>query len=196
MSVKIAVVYHSGYGHTDVVAEKVAEGARSVDGVDVTVIKAADITDPESPALADLDAADAMIFGSPTYMGSAAAVFKGFMEATSSRWMAQKWADKMAAGFTNSGSWNGDKQNTLVEFMTFAMQHGMIWTGLGQMPGYNHSGGTPEDHNRCGASIGLMTQANVDQGGDVAPPQADRETAVKFGARIAEAAKRWGGANA
>lgn len=191
MSIKLAVVYHSGYGHTDVVAEKVAEGAGSVDGVAVSIVKAADITSPESEALAILDAADAMIFGSPTYMGSAAAPFKAFMEASSSRWMEQRWVNKMAAGFANSAAMNGDKQNTLIEFMTFAMQHGMVWVGLGQMPGNNHSGGSNDDLNRCGASIGCMTQANADQGGDVAPPASDRETARVFGVRVAEAAKRW-----
>ena len=196
MSLKIAVVYHSGYGHTDAVAEKVAEGAGSVEGVDVLVIKAAEIDAPDSPALAQLDSVDAMIFGSPTYMGSAAAAFKGFMEASSTRWLEQKWADKLAAGFTNSGSMNGDKQNTLVEFMTFAMQHGMVWVGLGQMPGNNHSGGSEADLNRCGASIGCMTQANVDQGGDVAPPDSDRQTAHAFGIRVAEATRRWGSTNA
>jgi len=132
-----------------------------------------------------------MIFGAPTYMGSASAVFKTFMEATSTRWMEQKWADKLAAGFTNSGSMNGDKQNTLIEFFTFSMQHGMAWVGLGQMPGNNHSGGSESDTNRLGASIGCMSQANVDQSGDVAPPEADRETARLFGARVARAALRW-----
>jgi len=133
-----------------------------------------------------------MIFGSPTYMGSASAVFKAFMEASSSRWLEQRWVNKMAAGFANSAAMNGDKQNTLIEFMTFAMQHGMVWTGLGQMPGNNHSGGSENDPNRLGASIGLMTQANADEGGDVAPPQSDRQTATAFGVRVAEAAKRWG----
>jgi len=196
MSVKLAVIYHSGYGHTEVVAEHVAEGARSIEGVDVIVIKATDITGPECDNLAQLDGVDAMIFGSPTYMGSAAAPFKAFMEASSGRWMEQKWANKLAAGFTNSGSMNGDKQNTLIEFFTFAMQHSMAWIGLGQMPGNNHSAGSNDDMNRCGASIGCMTQANVDQGGDVAPPQSDRQTASAFGARVAEAAKRWGSAHA
>jgi NAD(P)H dehydrogenase (quinone) len=191
MSTSIAVVYHSGYGHTEVISQAVAEGASSIDGVEVTIISAGDITSPESEALAQLDAADAMIFGAPTYMGSASAVFKGFMEATSTRWMEQKWADKLGAGFTNSGSLNGDKQNTLIEFFTFAMQHGMAWVGLGQMPGNNHSGGSEADANRLGASIGCMSQANVDQGGDVAPPESDRETAKLFGARVARAAVRW-----
>jgi len=191
MSTSLAVVYHSGYGHTEVVAQAVAEGARTVDGVDVTLIAAADIESADSAALEQLDAADAMIFGAPTYMGSASATFKGFMEATSTRWMEQRWADKLAAGFTNSGSMNGDKQNTLIEFFTFAMQHGMAWVGLGQMPGNNHSGGSENDSNRLGASIGCMTQANVDQGGDVAPPESDRETARIIGARVARAALRW-----
>ncbi len=187
----IAVVYHSGYGHTEVIAEAVAEGARSVEGVTVSVVKAGEIETPDSAGLTQLDSADAMIFGAPTYMGSASAVFKTFMEATSTRWMEQKWADKLAAGFTNSGSMNGDKQNTLIEFFTFSMQHGMAWVGLGQMPGNNHSGGSESDTNRLGASIGCMSQANVDQSGDVAPPEADRETARLFGARVARAALRW-----
>jgi len=191
MPTSIAVVYHSGYGHTEVIAEAVAEGARSVEGVTVSVVTAGEIETPDSAALTQLDSADAMIFGAPTYMGSASAVFKTFMEATSTRWMEQKWADKLAAGFTNSGSMNGDKQNTLIEFFTFSMQHGMAWVGLGQMPGNNHSGGSESDTNRLGASIGCMSQANVDQSGDVAPPEADRETARLFGARVARAALRW-----
>jgi NAD(P)H dehydrogenase (quinone) len=191
MPTSIAVVYHSGYGHTEVIAEAVAAGARSVEGVTVSVVTADEIDTPDSVALAQLDSADAMIFGAPTYMGSASAAFKTFMEATSTRWMEQKWADKLAAGFTNSGSMNGDKQNTIIEFFTFAMQHGMAWVGLGQMPGNNHSGGSENDTNRLGASIGCMSQANVDQGGDVAPPEADRETARLFGARVARAALRW-----
>ncbi len=191
MQPSIVVVYHSGYGHTEVIAQAVAEGAGTVDGANVSVVAAGEIDSPESPALAQLDSADALIFGAPTYMGSASAVFKGFMEATSTRWMEQKWADKLAAGFTNSGSMNGDKQNTLIEFFTFAMQHGMAWVGLGQMPGNNHSAGSEADANRLGASIGCMSQANVDQGGDVAPPESDRETARLFGARVARAALRW-----
>jgi len=191
MPTSIAVVYHSGYGHTEIIAQAVAEGAGTVDGVNVSIVAAGDIDSPESAALAQLDSADALIFGAPTYMGSASAVFKGFMEATSTRWMEQKWADKLAAGFTNSGSMNGDKQNTLIEFFTFAMQHGMAWVGLGQMPGNNHSAGSEAGANRLGASIGCMSQANVDQGGDVAPPESDRETARLFGARVARAALRW-----
>jgi len=179
--VKIAVVCHSGYGHTQVVADQIAEGAASHPEVDVIQIDAASITSPESENLAVLDSCDAMIFGSPTYMGSASAAFKGFMEASSSRWMEQRWANKIAAGFTNSGSMSGDKESTLHQMVTFAMQHSMVWVGLGQMPGNNHSGGSANDLNRIGASLGMMAQSNVDEGPDTAPIASDRATARVFG---------------
>ena len=190
--VKIAVVCHSGYGHTQVVADQIAEGAASNPEVDVIQIDAASITSPESENLAVLDSCDAMIFGSPTYMGSASAAFKGFMEASSSRWMEQRWANKIAAGFTNSGSMSGDKESTLHQMVTFAMQHSMVWVGLGQMPGNNHSGGSANDLNRIGASLGMMAQSNVDEGPDTAPIGSDRETARVFGKRVADTVIRWG----
>jgi len=192
MTTTIALVSHSGYGHTAAVADAVAAGITSEADVSLIRLDAGAVSGPDDEALIPLDQAQAIVFGAPTYMGSASAVFKQFMEATSSRWMEQRWADKLAAGFTNSGSMNGDKQNTLIEFSSFAMQHGMLWVGLGQMPGNNHSGGSETDRNRLGASLGLMTQANVDEGADTAPPQADRDTAFDFGVRIARTAKRWG----
>ena len=124
---KIAIVYHSGYGHTQVQAEAVARGAAAVAGSAVALIP---VADAEARA-AELDAADAIVFGAPTYMGSASAPFKGFMDWSSKAWFGQKWKDKLAAGFTNSGSHSGDKLNTLVQMFIFAMQHGMIWIGLG-----------------------------------------------------------------
>ena len=113
---------------------------------------------------AELDGADAIIFGSPTYMGGVSAEFAKFKDWTSKRWMDGAWRNKLAAGFTASASWNGDKHNTLYQLLTLALQHGMVWVGLGLPPGYNHSKGSVEDLNRLGASVGAMAQANVDQG--------------------------------
>jgi NAD(P)H dehydrogenase (quinone) len=192
MSKSVCIVFHSGYGHTAKQAQAVAEGVSSVDGVDCTSFEAADLHDAEAPGWATLDAADAIVLGAPTYMGSASADLKKFMELSSARWMEQRWAMKLSAGFTNSGSQNGDKQNTLVQFVTFAAQHGMLWINLNQMPGNNHSGGSVEDANRLGASLGAMAQSNVDEGPDVAPIKSDLETATRFGAHIAECTKRWG----
>ena len=191
MSQSVIVVYHSGYGHTQKQAEAVVEGADSVDGVSCQGIGVADLAEESAPGWAALDAADAIIFGSPTYMGSASAAMKGFMEATSGRWMEGKWADKLAAGFTNSGSQNGDKQNTLVEFATLAAQHGMVWINLNVPPGNNSSNGSIEDLNRLGASLGAMAQSDVDVGPDDGPIASDLATARALGERVANCARRW-----
>ena len=193
MTVKTCVVYHSGYGHTARQAEAVLEGMKGVADVEASLIPVEDLEDGESPGWDTLDAADAIVFGCPTYMGSVSVGLKAFMEASSGRWMEQKWADKLAAGFTNSGSQNGDKQNTLVGIATFAAQHGMVWINLNLMPGNNSSGGSVDDLNRLGSFLGAMAQSNVDEGPDKGPTQADLDTATKLGERVANCAKRWVG---
>ena len=182
----VAIVYHSGYGHTQALAEAVAKGAGSVPGVRATLIPAAEA---EARA-AELDAAQAIVFGTPTYMGNVSAGFAKFSEWSSKRWMERKWQNKLAAGFTNSASWNGDKQNTLVQLLTLAMQHGMVWVGLGLAPGFNHSKGSIEDLNRLGASLGAMAQSNADQSPE-GTPASDFRTMEALGKRVAEAAVRW-----
>ena len=182
----VAVVYHSGYGHTQAVAEAVAEGIRAVPGVQANLIPVAEAEARE----AELDAADAIVFGSPTYMGGVSADFAKFKDWTSRKWMARSWQDKLAAGFTVSASWGGDKQGTLYQLLTLAQQHGMVWVGLGLAPGYNHSKGSPDDLNRTGASLGLMAQANADQGNE-GIGKSELATAVALGRRVAEAALRW-----
>ena len=188
---KVAIAYHSGYGHTERQAKAVADGINAVEAVSADLIPVENLLDAESPAWALLDKADGIIFGSPTYMGSASAAFKGFMDATSSRWMEQSWAYKIAAGFTNSGSQNGDKQNTLVQFCTLAAQHGMVWVNLNLMPGNNHSAGSKDDLNQLGASLGAMAQSNVDAGADTAPGKSDLATAAALGTNVANAVLRW-----
>ena len=192
MSFSVCVVYHSGYGHTARQAEAVAAGAASVDGVDCEAYPVDQLFDPDGGAFAALDDANAIVMGCPTYMGSPSSDMKRFMEASSGRWMEQKWADKLAAGFTNSGSQNGDKQNTLVDIATFAAQHGMVWINLNVRPGNNNSRGSIDDINRLGASLGAMAQSNVDEGPDQCPVDSDLETARRLGQRVAESVKRWG----
>ena len=188
---KVAVVYHSGFGHTAAVAQAVVRGAASVDGVAAKLISVADIDKHWD----DLSEADAIIFGAPTYMGSAAAPFKAFMDASAKVWFTQGWKDKIAAGFTHSGSQNGDKFNTMTQLFTFAMQHGMIWTGLGLMPGNNTSKGSINDLNRLGGFGGALTQSNNDQGAD-AIPASDLNTAEHLGKRVALVALQFAGERA
>ena len=187
---KIAIVYHSGYGHTARQAEAVGRGV-TAGGGELTMLKVDELVDAEAPGWAALDAADAIVFGAPTYMGSASGPFKIFMDATSKRWMTRAWVDKIAAGFTNSGAQNGDKGHTLTGFVVLAMQHGMIWVGNDLMPGNNSSSGSPDDLNRMGVALGAASQSNVDASPDVAPPASDLRTAEHFGQRIAKVTARF-----
>src|SRR6266849_5956353 len=184
---RIVIAYHSGYGHTAVQAEAVARGARSVPGAAVQLVKVED-AEQHWP---DLAAADAIIFGAPTYMGSASAAFKTFMDASSKPWSTQAWKDKIAAGCTNSASQSGDKLSTLQQLAVFAAQHAMVWVGLGLMPGNNSSKGSTEDLNRLGSFLGAMAQSNADQGPEHGPTAADQRTAEHLGRRVAETALRW-----
>lgn len=184
---KVAIVYHSGYGHTKKVAELVAEGAKSA-GAEVNIYDA----DTAIKNLDALDSADAIIFGSPTYMGGVSAKFKEFADASSKKWFSQAWKNKLAAGFTNSQSLSGDKQGTLIYLVTFAMQHGMIWVGQGEPPASsNEHGGKPHHVNRMGSQTGLMTQSD-NAAPENTPAPGDIETAKLFGKRVAETAKKLG----
>ena len=183
----VVVVYHSGWGHTKAQAEAVVRGAEQVSDVTVELIS----VDRYQEHQESFDKANAIIFGCPTYMGSAPAAFKAFMDATSKIWQEQKWANKIAAGFTNSGSQNGDKLMTLTQLFTFAMQHSMIWIGLGLMPGNNSSTSSNNDLNRLGSFMGAMAQSNVDQSAEDAPPPADLKTAEHLGRRVAQAILKW-----
>ncbi|MET8166857.1 flavodoxin family protein [Streptomyces sp. NPDC005329] len=180
----VAVAYHSGYGHTAVLAEAVRAGAADA-GAEVRLIKVDEITEEQWTLL---DGSDAIVFGSPTYMGTASAAFHAFAEATSARWATQAWKDKLAAGFTNSGSKSGDKLHTLQYFQILAAQLGMHWVNLGLLPGWNSSTASEHDLNRLGVFLGAAAQTNVDEGAD-AVHKADVATAEYLGRRVAETAK-------
>ncbi|WP_106745277.1 flavodoxin family protein [Yoonia maritima] len=184
---KIGIVYHSGYGHTKVQAESILAGVSSVDGVHGQLIEA----EAAAANLDPLDDLDGLVFGSPTYMGTISAGFKGFMDASSAKWMEGAWKNKIAGGFTNSSSQVGDKTGTLQAMSVFAAQHGMIWVGLDLPPGNNSSLGSDENLNRMGASLGAMAQSMADQGPDETPTKSDKDTAHYYGSRIAEATLRW-----
>lgn len=183
---KVAVVYHSGYGHTERQAKAVAEGAAVVASVTAQLVSVADVDKHWD----DLAAADAIVFGAPTYMGSLSGDYKKFMDASSKAWFSSAWKDKLAAGFTNSGSQSGDKLNSLIQLMVFANQHGMLWVSLGLMPGNNNSKGSVDDLNRLGSFSGAMSQSNVDQGAE-GMLESDLKTAAHLGKRVAETVLRY-----
>ena len=174
---KIVVVFHSGYGHTQRLAEAVAKGA----GADLVAIDAEGNL-PET-AWASLNAADAIIMGSPTYMGSVSWQFKKFADASSKAWFTQAWKDKVFAGFTNSATMNGDKLSTLHYLFTLAMQHSGIWVGTGLMPS-NSKAADRNDVNYVGSFSGAMAQSPSDASPEEMPA-GDLETARLFGQRVA-----------
>jgi NAD(P)H dehydrogenase (quinone) len=179
---KIVIVYHSGYGHTKRVAEYVSEGA----GGELLAIDAeGNLPDGAWEKLA---AADAIIFGTPTYMGGPSWQFKKFADASSKVWFGSGWKDKVFGGFTNSASFSGDKQNTLVYLNTLASQHGGIWVSLGMLPS-NTKAAQRTDLNNLGGSVGAMAQSPSDAGVDEIP-QGDLDTAKAYGARVAAIAAR------
>ena len=196
--VSIAVVFHSVSGRTRALGEAVVRGAKSAapDGeIVVHLLSVEDATGAHGAhaAHAALAAADAIVLGCPTYMGSASAQFKAFMDSTSAVWALQGWRDKLATGFTHSAAPSGDKLGTLMQLAVFAAQHGMVWVGLGLPPTYAGADSDDDDRNRLGSHLGAMAQSRP--GGGVLPP-GDVRTAEHLGKRVAEAALRWGATRA
>lgn len=176
-TVSVVIAYYSGYGHTAKLAESVRDGVAAVPSTTVTMIR---LDQLDKNAWAALDAADAIIFGSPTYMGTASPAFHAFAHDTSGRWYSQAWKDKIAAGFTCSGALSGDKLNTLQYFTVLAAQHGMHWVNLDLLPG-----ATDSDLNRLGGWLGVMACCP----GEEKPEQmnkADLLTGTHLGQRVAE----------
>lgn len=180
----IAIAYHSGFGHTGVIAKEIAEGARAA-GVEAELHNVETLSDA---LWESLQKADAIVFGTPTYMANVSAPFKAFMDATSKLWFEQKWKDKLAAGFTNSGSLSGDKLATLQALSHFAGQHSMVWVSQGVWP--SAYSGDGKGLNRLGSWLGMMAQS-TNAPADETPGEEDKATARAFGERLAKATLRW-----
>lgn len=187
---RVAIVFHSGYGHTKKQAEAVRAGAASVAGIDAVLLPIDAEGNLDAAAWKALADADAIVFGSPTYMGTVSWQFKKFADASSKPWFTQAWKDKIAAGFTNSATLNGDKFSTIASMITLSMQHGMLWVGTGMMPA-NTKAATRNDVNYLGGFSGLLAQSPSDASPEEGPLPGDLETARRFGARVAQAAVQW-----
>jgi len=182
---KVVVIFHSGYGHTKKQADAVAAGAAGVKGAAVDMLAVSAEGEIPAEGWDTLAAADAIIFGAPTYMGSVPWQFKKFADASSKPWFTQAWKDKIAAGFTNSASLNGDKLSTLHYLFTLAMQHSMIWIGTGMMPS-NAKAAQRNDINYLASFSGAMAQSPSDGSPEEGPLPGDLETAKLFGQRVAD----------
>ncbi|MBV1913964.1 MAG: flavodoxin family protein [Pseudomonadales bacterium] len=182
---KISILYSSETEHTHQLAKAIHAGCVASGEIEAKLFRLSDQDFTGSrwnnaEILAELDSSDAIIFGSPTFMGSMSSKLKAFMEATVSRYFPETWNGKIAAGFTVSGSSGGDKFNTLSTLTTFAMQHGMIWIGLGSNP-FNG-----KNNNASGHYYGATGRAELDHNPADMPSKDDLNSGEFLGARIAD----------
>jgi NAD(P)H dehydrogenase (quinone) len=182
---KLAIVYHSAHGHTEVIARQVQAGASEVAGIEAHLVKAEAIA--RTPD--ELVAYDGFIFGSPTYLGGVSGPFKSFMDSTGGLWRTQQLKGKLAAGFTVSSLPSGDKQSTLLSMFVFSMQHGMLWAGNPILPEQHRGVPYDEAANRLGSWSGLMAQAGHAAPADSFVP-GDIKTARLFGRHFAQSLDR------
>lgn len=140
-----------------------------------------------------LHASDAIVFDTPTYIGSVPAKFKEFVEKLSGEvWLERMWVNKIAGGFPVSAGRSGDKLSCLHQLVTLASQMGMIWEPVRITGGNYSSQGSEEDLNRMADYLGVMAPANIDEPPELAPPKSNIEPAELHGNHIANVARQFG----
>ncbi|MEL7486348.1 MAG: flavodoxin family protein [Pseudomonadota bacterium] len=184
----VAIVFHSGFGHTRSMAGHVLEGARSISGASAELF---DVGDDEFD-WSVVEDATAIIFGAPTYMGGLSGRFKSSIDRTGSIWSEQRWRGKLAAGFTTSSNASGDKLQALLQLVVLACQHGMFWVSPGVMPGDPGDADDPDNLNRLGGWVGAMAMCRHESNTTDLTPS-DAATAHALGARVAAVALDFAG---
>jgi NAD(P)H dehydrogenase (quinone) len=181
---KVLVLYYSSYGHIERMAEAIAEGAREIAGVEVTIKRVPELVPEEAAKGAgmklgqaapvaeprELEDYDAIVFGTPTRFGNMAAQMRNFLDQTGPLWMKGKLIGKVGSVFVSTAGQHGGQETTITSFHTTLFHHGMLVVGVPySCAGLNEmseiSGGTP---------YGASTLAGSGQacGGDLS--QADR----------------------
>ena len=182
---RIAIVYFSKNDVTEQIAKAIASGAKQENGITVLEHRIAghEIIEGRFENLElfkTLKSCNAILFGSPTYMGNVSAQFKAFADASSEHWQQQEWSDKISAGFTSGTGLNGDQSSTLQYMATLASQHGMLWVNVDSSYGSENS-----TLNRLGCQLGVVSQTTSSTVHEV-----DLATAKHLGRRVAKLALR------
>lgn len=167
---KVLVLYYSMYGHIETMAQAVAEGARKVPGVEVTIKRVPETMDPEAFKAAhgkteqqapvaspnELGDYDAIIFGTPTRFGNMAGQMRIFLDQTGGLWAKGALVGKVASVFTSTGS-GGGQEMTITSTWTTLAHHGMVIVPIGYSNAalfdISEGGGTP---------YGASTKAGAD----------------------------------
>jgi NAD(P)H dehydrogenase (quinone) len=169
---KVLVLYYSGYGHVETLAEAVAEGAGEVDGTEVTVKRVPELVpeevarnsgmklDQDAPIAEPKELADydAVIFGTPTRFGNMAAQMRNFLDQTGGLWMQGALIGKVGSVFASTGTQHGGQETTITSFHTTLLHHGMVIVGVP----YSHKGLTEMGEISGGTPYGATTLAGSD----------------------------------
>lgn len=195
---KVLVLYYSMYGHIERMAEAVAEGARSVDGVEVIIKRVPEILS-EKQALSmgvkldqragiatteELANYDAIIFGTPTRFGNMTAQMRNFLDQTGKLWMDGSLIGKLASVFTSTGTQHGGQETTITSFHTTLLHHGMVIVGVP----YSCKGLTQMSEITGGSPYGASTLAGAD--GKRMPSNNELDIARFQGKHVAQLAER------
>ena len=177
---RVAIVYFSQTDVTHQLAEEVQKGVVESGATGLThrisgdeIINGRFVNQDLLQLISDCDG---IIFGTPTYMGNVSAQLKSFLDATGELWSEQRWANKLAAGFTSGSAPNGDQGMTLQYLTLFAAQHGMLWMGLDSAHGFVNRG-----INRLGCQSGVVAVAENGKAHET-----DLASARYLGSRVAQ----------
>ncbi|MEC9346417.1 MAG: NAD(P)H:quinone oxidoreductase [Pseudomonadota bacterium] len=198
---KVLVLYYSSYGHIETMAGAVAEGAGSVDGVEVTVKRVPELVpedaarkagirlDQQAPVASPNELADydAIVFGTPTRFGNMSSQMRNFLDQTGGLWAQGKLIGKVGSAFTSSATQHGGQESTLLSFHTTLLHHGMVVVGLP----YSFAGQMGVDEIKGGSPYGATTIAGGD--GSRQPSAVELEGARYQGRHVAEIAKKLAG---
>ena len=205
MSAKVQIVFYSLYGHVYRMAEAMAEGVRSVAGVEVVLKQVAETLAPEAlekmgatqarqafahVPLAEVDSlaeADAIIFGTPTRFGNMTAQMRAFLDRTGGLWAKGALIGKVGSVFTSTGTQHGGHETTITGFHTTLLHHGMIIVGCP----YAAQGLTNMNEITGGSPYGAGTLAGAD--GSRLPTANELAIARFQGQHVAGIAKRLSG---
>ena len=191
---KVLVLYYSSYGHIETMANAVAEGARSVEGVEVSLKRVPELVPEEiarksnykldqsapianPPELADYDA---IIVGTPTRYGNMSAQMKNFLDQTGALWVSGALVGKVGSVFTSTASQHGGQETTLIATQIVLQHLGMVIVGLP----YSFPGQTRLDEITGGTPYGATTISAGD--GSRQPTQNELDGARFQGRHVAE----------
>lgn len=195
-AVKVLIAFYSRNGSTEALAKAIAEGAQS-EGAEATLRRAREVVPREimqkaegwienadrmnalyaAPTPEDAEAADAIIFGSPTRFGAMSSELKAYVDSLGGLWFQGKLVGKAGSAFTSTSSLHGGNESTVISMYNPMAHLGLIIVPLGYADPSLFKAGTPYG-------------ASTVSGQDNSPPTPDDLEVARFqGKRVAQVAR-------